>query len=258
AHRPLVVFGGGHLGGAVARHAAATGSSVIVASPTPRAHPALWRRWSAGDTLRIPMEDATVCIALSPRVNRDAPELWGHTVARLAASAWRQGATAVTVCGPAGQGEPGLDAFERGMQELRAAPRTTVVRFGPLYGTDDACIWPIVSAIRQSGVARLPRGTPPSWPLLLDDAARAVMALVGAPGEHVLRGPERLGMNDIGDAITRRFGGRWAWRWWGGPPQPARLKIWAEMADSWDDARMGPRQTIATWVGKLPGLRRKR
>jgi hypothetical protein len=255
---PLVVLGGGRLGGAVARQGAAAGRSVIVASPTPRPHAGLWRRWSAGEPLRVPLEGATVCVALSPRTARDAGEVWGRTVVRLALQAWREGATAVTVCGPAGSGEPGLDAFDAGLEALRAAPRTTVVRFGPLFGVDDGCVWPIVTAIRQSGVARLPRGAPASWPLLLDDAGRAVTVLLGAGGEHVLRGPERLRTEDIGDAVTARFGGSWAWRWWGGPPQPARLLAWSDMPDTWSDARLGARLSLATWIGKLPGLRRKR
>ncbi len=255
---PLVVFGGGHLGGAVARHDASAGRSVIIASPTPRTHPGLWRHWSAAEPLRLKLEGATVCIALSPRHPREAVELWGHAVPRLAGEAWRDGAASVTVCGPAGRGEPGLDAFERGVADLRGMPRTTVVRFGPLVGADDACVWPIISAIRQRGLARLPRGAPPSWPLLLEDAARAVLALTDAGGEHVLRGPERLGLDDIGNIVTARFGGQWTWRWWGGLAQPKRLRIWSEMDDTWNDDRLGARQTLSTWVGKLPGLRRKR
>jgi hypothetical protein len=255
---PLVVFGGGHLGGAIARHGAASGRSVLVASPTPRTHGGLWRRWSAGDPERIRLEGATVCLALSPRTDREAPEVWAQVVPRLASAAWRQGAAAVTVCGPAGRGIASLDAFERGLDELRATPRTTVVRFGPLFGVDDGCVWPLVSALRQSGVARLPRGAPPSWPLLLDDAARAALTLTGAGGVHVLRGPEQLRMEDIGNVVTGRFGGRWVWRWWGGLAHAPRLHVWADMDDSWSDARLGPRQTLATWVGKLPGLRRKR
>ncbi|MDP2308374.1 MAG: hypothetical protein Q8P18_20315 [Pseudomonadota bacterium] len=255
---PLIVFGGGHLGGAVARYGAASGRSVMVASPTPRPHSGLWRRWAAGEPVGLRLEGATVCIALSPRTSREAPEVWGQVVGRLAASAWRDGAAAVTVCGPAGQGEPGLDAFERGLQDLRAAPRTTVLRFGPLFGVEDGCVWPIVSAIRQSGVARLPRGAPASWPLLLEDAARAALTLTDAGGEHVLRGAEQLRMEDIGNVVTARFGGRWAWRWWGGLAHAARLRAWSEIGDSWSDAELGPRQSLATWVGKLPGLRRKR
>lgn len=255
---PLVVFGGGHLGSAVARQGAASGRSVLVASPTPRTHSGLWQRWTSDLPVRVPMRGATVVIALSPRTQRDAPAVWGHVVPQLAASAWREGAMAVTVCGPAGQGEPGLDAFQRGVDELRTAPRTTIVRFGPLFGVEDNCVWPIISDIRQSGVARLPRGAPATWPLFLEDAARATLKLTGAGGEFVLHGPEQLGMDDIGTVIVRRFGGRWAWRWWGGPAHPARLRAWSEVRDTWSDSRLGPRQTLATWVGKLPGLRRKR
>jgi len=255
---PLVVLGGGRLGAAVARQGAGAGRAVLVASPTPRPHAGLWRRWTAGEPLRMPLEGSAVCVALSPRSARDAAELWGQTVPRLALQAWREGAATVTVCGPAGSGEVGLDAFAGGLEALRAAPRTTVVRFGPLFGVDDDCVWPIVTAVRQSGVARLPRGAPLSWPLLLEDAGRAVTALLGAGGEHVLRGPQRLRTEDIGDAVIARFGGSWTWRWWGRASQPERLLAWSDMTDSWDDDRLGARLPLATWIGKLPGLRRRR
>ncbi|MFN7146003.1 MAG: hypothetical protein ACK4YP_19660 [Myxococcota bacterium] len=254
----LVVFGGGHLGGTVARQVAAQGKRVLVLSPTPRPHAGLWRAWEAKSPAPVPLRGAHVLLALSPRRKADAADLWGVTVPMLASAAWREGAAAVTVCGPAGAGEAGIDTFVRGIAQLSGAPRTTVVRFGPLVGVDDGCLWPIVTSLRERGVVRLPRGLPPMWPLLLDDAARAVTRLRGAGGEHVLRGPEQLRTEDLATLVTQRFGGRWAWRWWGGTGDLPRLRAWENLEDAWDDARLGPRQTVAAWVGKLPGLRRRR
>jgi len=254
----LVVFGGGHLGSAVARHAASTGARVLVASPTPRPHAGLWRAWEPGAPPAFSLQGARVLVALSPRRPGDAAAVWGETVPRLALAAWRDGAASVTVCGPAGADEPAIDAFTAGTALLAAAPRTTVLRFGPLVGTDDDCVWPLVTTLRERGVVRLPRGLPPFLPLLLEDAARAANRLADAGGVHVLRGPERLTTEQLGALVVDRFGGRWAWRWIGGAAAHARLRAWEHLPDRWDDGALGPRQTLASWIGRLPGLRRKR
>jgi hypothetical protein len=132
---------------------------------------------------------------------------------------------------------------------LAAAPRTTVLRFGPLVGTDDDCVWPLVTTLRERGVVRLPRGLPPFLPLLLEDAARAANRLADAGGVHVLRGPERLTTEQLGALVVDRFGGRWAWRWIGGAAAHARLRAWEHLPDRWDDGALGPRQTLASWIG---------
>lgn len=249
----LVVFGGGHLGAAVARHAAT--DRVLVASRTPRPHAGLWRAWDAESGPRLPLDGARVVFALG---GPDGATLWPSTLPRLVLAAWRDGAASVTVCGPAGRGEPGLDAFERGLEGLGGAPRTTVVRFGALVGIDDGCLWPLVTAVRERGVAKLPRGLAPFAPLLLDDAARAVHRLADAGGTHTLLGPDRLSVEDLGARVVDRFGGRWTHALWGSPPYAARLRAWEALPDAWDDARLGPRTAIATWITRLPGLRRKR
>jgi uncharacterized protein YbjT (DUF2867 family) len=254
----LVVFGGGRLGAAVARQASLAGSRVIVASRTPRPHTGLWRRWEAGDPLRMPIAGARVCIALGPVGGADPGELWETQVPRLALAAWRAGAASVTVCGPAEGDDPGIVRFTRGLGQLSVAPQTTVLRYGPLFGVDDGCVWPLVSALRQKGVARLPRGIPPSWPLWVEDAARAVLRTWDSGAVRVLRGPERIGMEEVGAAITTRFGGRWVWRWWPGDRHLSRVRAWGELPEDWDEPRLGPRQPLATWAEKLPGLRRRR
>ncbi|MFZ5482472.1 MAG: hypothetical protein ACOZNI_37260 [Myxococcota bacterium] len=248
-----LVLGGGLLGAAIARLAAAEGERVVVASRTPKAHAGLWRRLEPDRPLGA--RDTRVFVALAPRPREDVA-VWSDLLPRLVTAAWREGATGVTVCGPAGEGEKGLDAFARGVGQLGAAARTVVLRFGPLYGTDDTCVWPMLRALRESGVARVPRGLPPGWPLHVDDAARAARRCEA--GAHVLRGPQLLTTEQIGDAMVRRFGGRWTWRLWGGAWARARLRRQADLPDGWDGGRLGPRRTFDAWVDGLPGLRRHR
>jgi hypothetical protein len=249
----VLVIGGGLLGAAIGRHATSEGARVIVASRTPRPHAGLWRRLEPERPLGA--KDARVLVAIGPH-GREGADVWSVVLPRLVAAAWREGATRVTVCGPAGTGEPGCEAFARGLAQLGGASRTAVVRFGPLYGADDACVWPMLRALRESGVARFPRGLPPTWPLWVDDAARA--AWRADTGDAVLLGPERLEPRQLGDAMVRRFGGRWTWRLWGGGWPRERLRAQSELADAWDDARFGTRRTFDGWIDSLPGLRRRR
>ncbi len=258
----VVVFGGGLLGAAIGRRAAADGHRVVVASPTPRSHAGMWCRWREGDAMKLPLMGARVCFALGPAPGADGAALWGTALPRAVLAAWRGGAASVTVCGPAGSAdgqEPGIDAFHMALAPLLVlAPRTTVLRFGPLFGVDDACAWPLLSALRQRGVARLPRGLPATFPLATEDAARAVLRSWDMGGQRVLRGADRIGMAEVGEALTRRFGGRWVWRWWPGDRHAARLRAWEHLSDDWDDAALGARQPFTTWLERLPGLRRKR
>ena len=105
----LVVFGGGRLGAAVARHA--VGSRVVVASRTPRPHAGLWRAWEPGRAPGVPVSGARVVFALG---GPDAVTLWERDLARLVEDAWRDGAASVAVCGPAGRGVGATGACGRG------------------------------------------------------------------------------------------------------------------------------------------------
>lgn len=253
--RDVLVFGGGLLGAALARVASATGARVLVASRRSRPHAGLWR---AVDASSLPGDlsprGARVFLALAP-ARGDREDLWGAVVPRLAAWAWREGAATVTVCGPAGAGEAGADAFAKGVAQVPGG-RTAVARLGPLFGQDDHCVWPLVKAVREAGVVKLPRGLPPMAPLWVEDAARAVWRL--PPGTHTLRGPQVLTSVQIAEAIVRRFGGRWTWRLLGGRGDAARLAAQAELPDAWHEDALGVRTTVSTWVERLPGLRRKR
>lgn len=244
-----MVVGGGFLGAAVARHASARGARVLVCSRTPRPHAGMWQAYDAANgRLRVP-SGARVFVAMAPGP-AEGLECWTQHLPRAVASAWRQGARSVTVCGPAGD----VGAFGEGV--AHGAGRVTVVRVGPLFGNDDACIWPHIRALRERGVARFPKGIPPIPLLWVEDAARAIWRV--EEGDHVLRGERVLDAAAMGEAITARFGGRWAWRLWGAKTGLARLRAQSGLPDAWDPVALGARTPFTSWVERLPGLRRKR
>lgn len=249
-----LVLGGGLLGAAVARAASASGGRVVVASRTPRAQAGLWRRLdvAAPDKGLVPV-GGRVVVALAPGPGEPLT-LWSEGLPRLVAWAHREGAATVVVCGPAGRGAPDVDAFSEGAAAI--AGHAAVLRFGPLFGQDDPCVWPVLKAIRESGAAAIPRGLPRLAPLFVDDAARAALRLPS--GDHVLRGPAELDATEIGDAIVRRFGGRWRRAWWTSRSTRRRLDAQAALPDRWDEDRLGARLSLAAWIERLPGLRRRR
>lgn len=250
----LVVLGGGLLGSAVANAGAALGYRVTVASPTARAHAGLWRAWNADQPLPR-LRGADLVVALS-RLPAARPEGWSRTLTRVAQEARTAGARAVVVCGPAGRGAPDLDAFDAAVPDLSAV--AAVARFGVLAGVGDRCVWPLIQALRTSGVARVPRGLPASRALLVPDAARAVLRLLGRREVRTLIGPEALRLEDIADRMVARFGGRHTAPWWGGNQHAGHLRAWENLPDDWEDGVFGPRGTLPGWIAGLPGLRRKR
>jgi hypothetical protein len=179
----------------------------------------------------------------------------GTVLPRLVDHALRMGVSGVTVCAPAGEGTPAAAALARAVRTL-SDPRVRVVRLPPLFGTDDRIAWPLVHAVRDRGVARVPRRMPPSWPLWVEDAARAVMQ---APvGGCVLRGPQRLEAVDVARAVAEALEGRWGWRLFGGREGAPLLAGQQDAPDDWDDARFGARTTLGTWLARLPVVRRRR
>lgn len=245
----LLVLGGGRLGAAIAR--AATVPARVL-SPTPRPHAGLWQRWSAGEP--IPVERARVVVAVAPRTPSEALPLYRDQLPRLVAEAWRGGAERVTVCGPAGRGHPVADAFVEGVARL--PPRTVVLRVGALFGTDDASLWPLVTALREHGTVRLPGGVPPTRWLWLDDAARAAHRLDA--GHHTLLGHEQLTPEAFGERLVARFGGTCRPALWGRAACVPELEALRGEADDWERAGLGERLSVGAWVAKLPGLRRGR
>jgi hypothetical protein len=247
-NEPLFVFGGGRLGAALAR---VSRTPTRVFSPTPRPHAGLWLRWTATD--RLPEVDgAHVCLALAPRGAADAGPLYREVVPDLVRDAWRLGAARVTVCGPAGRGDPVADAFA----PQRIDARSAILRLGALFGVDDRCLWPLVVALREKGTARLPRGVPATRWLWLEDAARAALRV--GPGVHTLLGHEAMDLDAIGDRLVARFGGACSRTLFGDAACAPALRSLAGEPDDWESLELGERLSVGVWVAKLPGLRRGR
>lgn len=261
----VVVLGGGLLGAAVARKATASGSTVTVASRTPRQHPGLWRRLVLDDVQPADLAGlfpagpgrapAPVHLVWAVSFPDDDARLPGTVLPRVVEHALRAGVARVTVCGPAGRGLVGLEAFDRAAREL-VRPGVTVARLPALFGTDDRLVWPLVQAIDDRDVARIPRNLPASWPLWIEDAARAALAL--GDGDHTLRGPQRMEFHEIAGTVVAAVGGRWGWRLFGGRRGAARMEAQVRIPDHWDDRLLAPRSLLSAWLGRLPRARRRR
>ncbi len=247
-----VIFGGGVLGGAIARVAADGGARVRVYSRTSRTHAGLWCRYDAGGVLPG-VGGAAVFVALAPGPADVSAALWGTVVPELVRAAWLGGARAVTACVPAAGGSVEPPTLQR-------MGRTTVLGYGPLVSGEDGCVGPWVRALREERVARVPRGLPELWPLAVEDGARAAWRLSGSGEIRTLRGVERLTVPEFAALLVARFGGRWTERWVGGIDGEHRrlLALQRHLDDQWDDVRMGPRTPIARWVDRLAGPRRRR
>jgi hypothetical protein len=279
----VIVLGGGLLGAAVARKASAGGATVTVASRTPRPHPGLWRSVALDDVQpadlagllgaahgRGPRAGGGVAGGGGPPSAPKKPSVhlvWavsfpdddlrmpGTVLPRVVEHALRAGVDRVTICGPFGRGLPALDAFDRAARDL-ARPGVTVARLPALFGTDDRLAWPLVQAIDDRGMARIPRGLPASWPLWVEDAARAALAL--PEGDHTLRGPQRMEFEEIAETVVAAVGGRWGWRLFGGRAGAPRLAAQVRIPDHWDEVRLGARTLLSAWLGRLPRARRRR
>lgn len=252
----VLIIGGGAFGAALARHALPRADRVVVASRTPRPHAALWRSVEALTPPRgLVARGARVFIAVSPGARDDAASLYGTALPRLVGLAWREGAASVTVIGPAGAGHPLCDAFAGAVPRLPDAGRAAIVRVSALFGPEDGCLAPLIRSLREHGVARVPADVPPAWALFVDDAVRAVWQ--APPGDRALRGETRVHLEEAVDRAVARFGGRRARRWFGGRDRAALLTAQISLSDEWSDAD-GPRLSVADWISRLPGLRRKR
>lgn len=252
--KPALVLGGGTVGSALAR-ALATTHQVVVASPTARDHPGLWRRWTLPDPVPAP-RGAEVWVALRP----ERREAAGFVDARpgLVDRLWRAGAASVTLLLPAGA-DPREDATLLGLPGPGGA-RVTVLRVAPAWSTEDRCVGPIVRALKAGRAAHHPRGIDGVRALAADDLARAALRLAGTGGVHILVGVAPLTGAELSQALVRRFGGRCTERWLGGLDAEDRAWIDRQRAlpDTWDDARLGPRVPFARWADRLPGPRRQR
>lgn len=249
----LVVVGGGLLGGTVARVAAAAGARVTVASPSQRPHAGVWRRYRAGVgafPTWIP-RDARIVVAIAPPAGQDPSATWNAATQRFVASLAR-GGRRVVLCGPTA-GAPAFDSLATSVGEAQ------VVRLSALLGVEDRPCWPIVRALREGRVARIPRADIDTWALYAEDAARVILRFEEGP--VTLRGPERLSFEAMATTIAERYGGSWSRGWGRAGWEAADLALLAaqrELPDSWDEARSGPRTTLRAWADRLPGPRRRR
>lgn len=250
-----MVLGGGVVGGAIARAAAAS-HRVVVASPTPRPHAGLWRAWELGARAPSGTADADVWVAIRPssRATKDWPEARRELVRCL----WIGGAATVTLLLPAGadprEDQPVLADGGPGGRAL------TVLRVGPAWATDDRCVGPVLRALKAGRVAHHPRAIRGARALAVDDLARAALRLAGAGGRHTLLGATPIDGATIAATLVERFGGRCAERWIGGLDAVDRswLRLQADLPDEWDEGRLGARTSFARWVDRLPGPRRQR
>jgi hypothetical protein len=252
----IVILGGGLLGGAVARVAAAGGNAVTVASRTPRDHPGLWRRLEARehDALAWVPPASRVVVALGPTAGDGAG--WEEALLRVLGTLERADHRGpIVLCGPAGPPDgPGRGPFA---EAARRAP--AVVRLPPLFGSGDRLAWPLVAQARAQRRVSLYRRFPPCRPLLVDDAARAILATTR--GSLELDGPETVDAAALSAAITARFGVPVGRRWTAGPwraDELLRAPGQRPEVDGWEDARFGPRTTLSSWISGLPGPRRRR
>lgn len=242
-----IVIGGGQVGAALARLLAAARVQVTVASLTERAHAGLWTRWDA-------LSDRVEALL---RRSGAAPRVWiaagggrggvdEAAVRGLVLALGSAGVRQVTAVRPLGEDAPLGDA--------------TVVTVGPLFGTADTCVSPLLPALRAGRGVRLPRGLPASRPLYAEDAARAILRLGATGGRHRLVGPEVVTAPELARALTARFGGKVGARWLGGLPagaeQVCRLSV--EGPDEWDGQALGERLSLGEWIERLPGPRPRR
>lgn len=237
---PAWVIGGGPLGAAIARLLAAQDRPVVVASRTARPHAGLWRHLELSAPNPVPAE-AEVWIAAGPHGSLSGEALWGELLPR-----WLKGRSfaKLTLCGPAGQGEPNVDAFMRLAASLPMP--ANIIRFSWIFSNDDALFGAMLSRIRARQTLIVPRNLPPLWPLWVEDAARAALSLSGA---HTLRGPAAVRVEDVAQKLAGKSGGRWRYAWW-----PTRLPPFAALPadDGWPEPQLGSRTSLEMWLERLP------
>jgi nucleoside-diphosphate-sugar epimerase len=259
---PIVVFGGGALGSAVARLAASRGEAITVASRNPGEHPGWWRRHEVGGDQPLGWlpAHARVVVAVSPG-GGDAPEwTWGERLAGWLRRLVGMRPEAILLAGPAGSGTPGLAAFEGTARSARSAG-VGVLRLPALLAMDRHWAGTIAAELRMGRRARVSVALPETRALAADDAARAALHLLDHPGDELLTGAALLRPGDVLAALAARYGIEPVSSVFARRPDRAtlaRLTAQRELPDRWDDVRFGPRLSLSTWAERLPGPRRRR
>lgn len=229
----------------------------MVASRNAGAHPGWWRRCEMGQDIRLSWipRGAHLVIAVGPAWN-ESPDIW-LTAARLLPRLKRESPSSMVVAMPAGSvGETvAAGALSTAARDVGAS----IVRVGPLYGVGDAYLSRQVMVLRGGGTVKSPK-TGPTRVLCADDAARAVLSARSRPEELVVTGAERFTAANATSALVARFGGAVRFPMLGdGLPRPVRERLasWADLPDTWDEVRFGPRLLLIEWISRLPGPRRR-
>lgn len=160
----------------------------------------------------------------------------------------------VVLAGPLPGREPSIEVFDRVLERWRGP----CLRIAPLLGQGESGAGQWVSTLRGGGAVRVGEAPAVRW-LVADDAARVILGDL-PPGEHLATGGELWTPGDVVDRLVLRFGGRRARPIFGaGLPRDglARLGAWAGHPDRWDEARWGARTSLAIWIERLPGPRRR-
>ena len=256
--RPVVVFGGGGLGSAVARLAAARGAPVTVASRHAAEHVGWWRHTVVGGDAPLGWlpARAEVIVAIGPGPRELEAETWSPAVVKWLGRLRALRPAGVVLAGPAGAG-PAFAACAA--EVLRGGG--AVVRVPPLLAAGTGWAGTIAAELRSGTSPRVGTGIPDSRALAADDAARVVLAEVVGSREVVVTGPAKLPAAAVVAAISARYAVPVRTRLFGtGLPREALLRLQREVSltDRWDEERYGPRLSLAAWVDRLPGPRRRR
>ncbi len=260
--RPLVVFGGGALGGAVARLGASRGASVTVASRHPGEHVGWWRRVQVGGDAPLGWlpPQADVVIAVSPGAKERAAETWGPGFAAWLVRLRSLRPSGVVLAGPAGLVGGGIETFDRCARALRQEG-VAVVRMPALLATERGWAGELAAGLRRGQSPRVSSRLPAARVLVVEDAARAVLTELAGEADVTVTGPASHTAEEVIRGLELRYGSSTRPRLFGiGVAREVRERLAAQehLDDSWDEARYGPRTTLATWLERQPGPRRRR
>ncbi|GDX78906.1 hypothetical protein LBMAG42_07170 [Deltaproteobacteria bacterium] len=262
ASRPLVVFGGGTLGAAVARLAASRGAAVTVASRTAREHAGWWRHHAIGgpEPLGWVPAEAGVVVAIGPGDHERGASVWGPALAGWLPRLRTLRPAAIVLVGPAGLGGGGLNEFEQSARVARSLG-AAVVRVPALLAAGSGWAGSLAAGLRSGVRPRVSTALPEARALVVEDAARAVLAELGGEADVTVSGPQRLSAAAVVAALSARYGQEVRGRLLGSGLSRdtlSRLDAQASIEDLWEEARYGARTSLASWVERLPGPRRRR
>ncbi len=256
--RPLVVFGGGALGNAVARLAAARGAPVTVASRHAKEHVGWWRHTVVGSAAPLGWlpARADVVIAIAPGAREVEADTWNPALSAWITRLQALRPASVVLTGPIGSG-PGFTACAEALGSAGGA----VVRFPALLAAGTGWAGNLAAELRSGKSPRVSTALPDARALAADDAARVVLAALGENVELTVTGPTRLSAAAVVEALSARYGVATRARLFGtGLPKETVVRLQRELTlpDQWDESRFGPRLSLSQWAERLPGPRRRR